>query len=66
MDDTKAQDFAQALTELCRQHGVMIWTGISAVPIMATAVADDAFHYLAERPEIGDAVIIRRVLGAQS
>jgi hypothetical protein len=64
IDDIQAQRFAAALTDLCKQHGVMIWTATVTSPIMASAVTDDAvFHYVIDRPEIGNAVIIRRVLG---
>jgi hypothetical protein len=55
--------FADALTDLCRQHGVMIWTAVPTVPIMATWVpADEAFHYETEYT-VGGSVVVRRVLG---
>jgi hypothetical protein len=64
MDDARAEGFAEALTELCKRHGLMIWTGTYATPIMATPVAgDERFHYAVERCKIGSTVIIRRVLG---
>jgi hypothetical protein len=60
----KAQCFADALTELCKLHGMMIWTAAAAMPIMATPIAEtDAFYYSVDLPEIGNSVIIRRVLG---
>jgi hypothetical protein len=64
INDTRARCFAEALTDLCKRHGMMIWTATVTMPIMASAIAgDEAFRYVADRPEIGDAVIIRRVLG---
>jgi hypothetical protein len=61
--DAQAKKFAEALTELCRQHGLMIWTGLATTPIMASTADDDVFHYVAERPKFGgNSMIIRRVL----
>lgn len=61
--DTQMQEFAEALTDLCHRHGVMIWTAAATTPIMASTVSeDDAFHYVADRPEFGNSVIIRRVM----
>lgn len=66
-DGTPAQRFAEALTDLCKQHRMMIWTATVTSPIMVSLVADDEpFHYEAGRlaPLLGDrgGVIIRRVL----
>lgn len=64
IDDALADGFAEALTDLCKRHGMMIWTATVTIPIMASAVADDdVFHYEADRPASGNSVIIRRVLG---
>ena len=53
---------AAALTALCKDHRVMIWTALRTVPIMATEVQpNEKFHYKAEQSD-GAAVIIRRVL----
>lgn len=63
-DPTKAERFAAALTDLCEEHGMMIWTGVFATPIMASPTDGCVrFHYVAERPEFGNAVVIRRILG---
>lgn len=62
--DNQAQKFAKALTDLCRKHRVMLWTATATTPIMAsTAEDDDEFHYVAERIDFGNSVVIRRVLG---
>lgn len=69
MDETRVKRFAAALTDLCKEHGMMIWTATVTTPVMASTVADgDLFHYVAERPEFGDSetVIIRRVLGEEA
>jgi hypothetical protein len=63
MDQDQANKFAVALGEFCKSQGIMLWTGIAAVPIMASDIQeDDEFHYVAEVPDIGNAFIIRRVL----
>lgn len=63
MDTTKAQEFADALTDLCVKHGMMIWTVVPVDPILATAVtADVEFHYVAQVPVVGNSIVIRRVL----
>jgi hypothetical protein len=63
MDPDKAHRFAKALTALCHQHGVMIWTAYATAPIMAGEVNDGrGYHYEAESPEFGNAAVIRRVL----
>lgn len=63
MDILKAQNFALALTQLCRDHQVMLWTEYETAPIMASDAHDDQFHYRVAVPEVGPAVTIRRVLG---
>jgi hypothetical protein len=65
MNDIKAQAFADALTELCKKHGVMIWTATAAERIMATSIPhDEPFYYLVDPYPAGNAtVIIHRVLG---
>jgi hypothetical protein len=63
MDDYKAQQFADALTALCRRHGVMIWTAFETTPIMASEVTEgDHFKYEVETPEFGSSAIIARRL----
>ena len=62
MDILKAQNFALALTQLCRDHQVMLWTEYETAPILASDTADDRFHYRIAIPEVGPAVIVQRVL----
>lgn len=65
MDLIKAQTFANALTQLCRDHGVMIWTAHVTTPIMVSDLADDTVHYRVAVPEGGgNSVILQRVLVA--
>lgn len=64
IDINKAQHFANALTDLCREHGVMIWTGSRTSPIMLTAIGEDTtVSYITERPEVGNSAILHRLLG---
>jgi hypothetical protein len=63
MDPAKANGFAAALAELCKRHGVMIWTATPSMPIMASDTCGEEFHYTVEIPEFGHSVVIRRVLG---
>jgi len=64
MDQRKAERFAAALTDLCREHRVMIWTAYETTPIIATEAAiDDEFRYEVEPPDPpGRSVFIRRRL----
>lgn len=62
MDILKAQNFALALTQLCRDHQIMLWTEYETAPILASDASDDHFHYRIAIPEVGPAVIVQRVL----
>ena len=62
MDVLKAQNFALALTQLCREHGVMIWTAYPTTPIMASDAEDTKFFYRIALPEGGHSVIVERIL----
>jgi len=62
MTDHQAKQFAAELTEFCRSRGVMLWTGVETVPIMASSAVGVVYHYTAERHEFGNSAIIRRVL----
>jgi hypothetical protein len=62
MTEEEAKQFAAELTEFLRSRGVMLWTGVETVPIMASSGVGERYHYVAERPEIGNSAIIRRVL----
>ena len=62
MDQAKAEKFAAALTALCYEHGVMLWTVYTTAPMILGSAPEAGFHYEAEPMEFGIAAIIRRVL----
>ena len=63
MDDIKAKAFADALTALCKEYKIMIWTSIPTVPIMATEMPEgDDYYYQPEKIELSSDIIIRRIL----
>lgn len=63
MNQAEADQFATALTELCHQHGVMMWSAVD--PIALSPVdPEEPFHYIIKPMEIGRGYLVRRVLGS--
>jgi len=62
MTRNQAENFAEALTNLCNDHGVMLWTAYATTPIMITKVGNDTpFKYEVEWNG-RDNVSLKRVL----
>lgn len=68
MADTESQTtssaaaaFCHELNELCHKHNMMLWTAFHSTPIMVSVVANAGYHYVIERHEVGNAMVLRRV-----
>lgn len=63
MTTETATEFADALGELCKKHGVMLWTALGTTPMVISPIQpDDKFHYEARWCEVGRCFVIERVL----
>lgn len=59
----RADEFAVALGDLCKRHGVMLWTAFDTTPMMiSVAPPGDGFHYESVECEGGLHFEIKRSL----